>query len=210
MGRIERLGVAVMATTLAATLAVAAPNPAHADPGAEAPATSAAMQEEAEAFADAVISLEPSIVRADNGTLSLHTTAARAGVSQHAFNQVAASLAVVNRGVLKGELRTTADLGVQPAGFQALHNGLILHWWGQEVHFSAVWTNRIIAALNIGAGFATLAALITSALGGSGFVAAIVAAVLVIGAGILRFCAADGNGVKIFRPNVGPPWCTGH
>lgn len=209
MRRTQRLGMAAVAATIAATLGVVTANPAQAAPDPAGVTTAASLQAQAEAFVGAAIRLEPSVVRAKDGTLSLRTTAAKAGVGQQAFNQVAASLRVVNSGVRSGELQTTADLQVQQTGLRLLHNGVIYRWWGMEVHFNAVTTNRIIGAMNAGAGIVSLIAIVTVALGGSGLAAGIVAALLAIGAGVLQICA-NSSGVKINKPYVGPVWCSGH
>ena len=209
MRNIQRLGAVVVATTLAATLGAVAANPAQAAPDSHGVTTSARLQAQAEAYVDAAIKLEPHLVRANDGTLSMKTTAAEAGVDRRAYNQVAASLRHLNRAVRGGELVTSGDLQVQPAGPVIMHNGVIYRWWGMEVHFDAVTTNRIIGALNAGAGVATLISILTIALGGSGVLPGIAAALLVIGGGVLQACA-NSDGVKVMKPYAGPVWCTGH
>ena len=203
-----RLAATAVAATIAMTLGATVANPAQAAPDPATVTTAAELQAEAEAFAAAAVRLERSIVRAKDGTLSIQTTAAKAGVNQEAFNQVAASVEVVNQAVRTREWRTTADLQVWPVAYNA-HNGTIVRWWGIEVHLTAAAVSRIVGLLTAGAGLATIAAALTIYLGGTGVIPGIAAGLLALGAGVLQACA-NGNGVKFYKPHVGPPWCTGH
>jgi hypothetical protein len=208
----RRILTTTAAAALSATLAVAgggasqaiAANPASPVIGAVAP-------EAATAFIDAVAKIEPSVVRQVDGTLTITTTAAKVGVTEDTFRLVAQSVDVLNEMVRKGQLRTTPGLGVSEPGQgpSLMHNAINVRWWGVEVHLDAYWTNKLLGAMWAGAGVATLISILTAALGGSGLIAGIVAAILAIGAGVIQFCS-NSNGVIIAKPYVGPPYCRGH
>jgi hypothetical protein len=204
----RRLVLAAIAATVATTLGVVAVNPAQAAPDQTGVTTESSMQAEVRAFIEAAIRLEPSIVRSEDGTLSLGATAAQAGVEQQVFNQVTAELEILNDGVRSGELLTTADLRVSPSSVGVQHNGVIYHWWGMEVHLNAVWTNRIVGAMGGGAGLSALAALVRPIVGAA-VAFPIAGALLAIGAGVIQACSNAG-GVRIFRTHTGQAWCKGH
>lgn len=202
------LTTVALAATLAATFGAvnASPAQAAAPDSTNVVVPAPAGQAEAVAFADVIRKLEPSVVRAADGTLTLATTATEAGVAQAAFDQVKASMEVTNEGVRAGKLRTTADLQVRSTVFTAQHNGVIVRWWGSELHLNGYWTQRLEAAFTA----ASIPALIRAALGLT--VSAALGWAGVIGAlGVVAIlvCSND-NGVKFYRPHVGPPWCTGH
>lgn len=201
-------GMVVAAVT--ATLLVAPANPAHANLDPAEVVTVPNQQAEVEAFVEAVVKLEPSIVRQSNGTLRLSTTAAESGISQDAYDQVAASIRALNQAVVRGELETTADLHVWPAGMSLMHNGVIHRWWGTEVHFSRGVTNTIIGVLaSGGTTVQQVVRVIAPYLPTAALALLIAGALMTLGAVVVAACA-NNNGVRIFIPRVGLPWCNGH
>ncbi|MFY1696006.1 hypothetical protein [Solwaraspora sp. WMMA2101] len=159
--------LAVSAAGVALTLAFGLINPSSAQATPEQPAviTNPSLQAAAEAFAEATSRLTPSIVRADDGTLELETTAADSGINPETFDQVVASLDELNQAVLRGELLTNEQLQVFPASPSIFHNGVIYYWWGMEVHFTATTTSKITNAMNAGAGFSAIVAIVLPVVG---------------------------------------------
>ncbi|CAQ01967.1 putative integral membrane protein [Clavibacter sepedonicus] len=82
-------------------------------------------------------------------------------------------------------------------------------WFGRQLKLNSCDTSRLIAALAVGAGIATLAAIVTAETGVGAIAGGVIAALLSIGAGAIAFCAADGNGVIVDQSWTGAPWCAG-
>lgn len=151
-----------------------------------------------------------------NGTLTFDVLVAkRAKVSQRIIDEYALGLTLSGGsvvGVSKAGLAATVSAA--PA-LQALaksscrgRNNTGTAVWGPYIQLDSCNTNRLIAALGAGAGVATVAALLSGAVG-VGLAAGVVAAVLAIGGGAVAFCAADGNGVVLRLLWTGTPYCTG-
>ncbi len=73
---------------------------------------------------------------------------------------------------------------------------MVLALVGVEVHLSAYWTNKLVNALNTGAGIAGITAVLCGATGVCGVVAGIAAGLLAIGSGVIGFCS-NSNGVVL-------------
>lgn len=163
----------------------------------------------------AAAKLERFVVRRADGTLAFRpsTTAAAAGVAPAALTSLKASMSHTNKLVRQGVLATTKSLDVYATtasySFQSTYSAWYWRWWGVEVHLSAYWTNKLINALNAGAGIAGLTAILCSATGVCGVVAGVAAAILAIGSGVIGFCS-NSRGVVLKKPYVGPPYCHGH
>src|SRR5215218_4490139 len=92
---------------------------------------------------------------------------------------------------------------------QSVGSAWYWRWWGVEAHFDSFWTNKLINALNVGAGIAGVTAVVCSATGVCGVAAGIIAGILAIGSGVIGFCS-NANGVVVKRTHAGPSWCQGH
>ena len=77
---LKRAGIAAVTIMMAVTASVVVAGPAQAAvPEPAASSTVTTQPTEVDAFADAIIRLEPTIVRRQDGTLAIRTSARRAG-----------------------------------------------------------------------------------------------------------------------------------
>jgi len=175
----------------------------------------AAARAAGESTAAAASKLERFVQRSADGTLVFRqgTSPKAAGVSTQSFRDIRASMTKVNALVESGYLQTTKSLDVYATkaaySLQSVGSAWYWKWWGVEVHLSAYWTNKLISALNVGAGIAGAAAVLCGATGVCGVVAGIIGAFVAIGAGIIGFCS-NSRGVVLKKTYAGPGWCQGH
>lgn len=83
-------------------------------------------------------------------------------------------------------------------------------WWGMYWNISSANANRLAAVLTAGSGVAAVVSVLIAA----GVVTApgalatgIGSGVMAIGGGVIAFCNANGRGIVIKKPWVGPMWC---
>jgi chitodextrinase len=119
--------------------------------------------------------------------------------------QVRAAVTIANAELAAGE--------ATPAGStsKARHGSISTHWWGVQMNLDAYLTGKLEAVLAGGAGVAEVVSLLLGA-GGitapAALVTGLAAATLAIGAATVAFCS-NSRGIKIYKPYVGPFYCTG-
>jgi hypothetical protein len=182
----------------------------------DVPHTSAVRPEALRDLDAAVRVLAPHVSRRADGTFAMNAPAAAvAEVGPDMFASIGTSVGRVNAMITRGELTSDADLGVHLADADALARGgvnkLSFHWWGIEVDLDSYWTNKLVSAINAGAGTAAVAAVLAGAgvISSPGAVPAGVASgILWVGASVIQFCANE-NGVELYLTYNGVPWCGG-
>lgn len=119
------------------------------------------------------------------------------------------------RGVVTaGGVVESAPILIEPfAGASARacsgQNSITPQWYGNQVQLDSCMTNRVLGALNSGAGAAGIAAILSSAAAPIAAVAGVLAGVLVVMSGAVGICSADGNGFVLHQVWTGQSWCTG-
>lgn len=203
--------------TAAAALAVTAGMVASVVPAQAAPADGRTVHPGTSGeLAAAVRLLTPSVSRRADGTFAVHAPArVVAEVGAERFASIDGSVRRVNAMIASGELVSDAGLGVHLADAGALARGgvnqLSFHWWGVELDLDSYWTNKLIGAINVGAGASAVAAV----LAGAGVIsspaaipAGVASGILWMGAGAIQFCSNE-NGVELYLTYNGIPWCGG-
>ncbi len=207
-------GAAALAVTAAMVASVV---PAQAAPADAGVAHTRTVQPGASGeLATAVRLLTPHVRRQADGTFAVRASArVVAEVGAARFAAIDGSMQRVNAMIASGELVSDADLGVRLADGGALARGgvnkLSFHWWGVELALDSYWTNKLIAAINAGAGAAAIAAVLAGAgvISSPGAIPAGVASgILWVGASAIQFCSNE-NGVELYLTYNGIPWCGG-
>jgi hypothetical protein len=185
--------------------------PAHADTNK---ATASKLAERGEKTLEAAAKVEPFVVRQRDGTFKVREglTASKLGIDKATFNDVKGSINVTNRLVREGKLWTTVQLDVYSTGAYmpiSVGSEWYWHWWGVEIYLDAFWTNKLINAMNTGAGVTGVTAVLCASTGVCGIVAGVSAGIFAIGSGVIGFCS-NANGVVIKQVYGGPMLCEGH
>ncbi len=81
-------------------------------------------------------------------------------------------------------------------------------WFGLQIKLNSCDANRLIGTMTGGGGVAGIIAVLAST-GVGTVVAGVAAGILAIGAGVVAWCAADGNGLILDYSYAGPSWCAG-
>jgi len=211
---VRKTPAVLLSMFLAASMLLTVTNATPASARSEG-ATAARLAAVGEDTAAAAAKLERFVVRHADGTLAFraNTRAATAGVRTATLLSLKASMEYTNKLVRQGVLATTTDLDVYATdatySLQSVGSAWYWRWWGVEAHFDSFWTNKLINALNVGAGIAGVTAVVCSATGVCGVAAGIIAGILAIGSGVIGFCS-NANGVVVKRTHAGPSWCQGH
>ena len=194
--RARHVGAAILGVT---ALALAAPVTAHAQ--ATPPASSWRTEIQ---LLDRYVASQP------DGSLALSAPAAVVmRVNPSHLAALRAGLATVNQKLAAGELvigphhRLVAPTATK-FNVQWDWTGSVYSWWGVQYYFSEYWTLKIEGLANMGAGFAALCAVISTALGQPeiGLVCGIASAVLWFGAGWLQW--ADNGGGDVISETYTP------
>ncbi len=211
-------GLVARAVVLAVSAGVfASVVPAQAaEPGADVPHGRAVRQAPARDLGEAVRLVAPHVTRDEDGTFVVHASPALAAeVGAHRLASIEASVRRVNAMITSGELVSDTGLGVRLAdGGASLRGGvnkLSFHWWGIELDLSSYWTNKLIGALNAGAGASAIAGVLAAAgviSSAAAIPAGVASGILVIGAGVIQVCS-NSNGVSLYLTYTGLPWCGG-
>jgi hypothetical protein len=119
--------------------------------------------------------------------------------------QVRAAVKIANAELTAGE--------ATPAGSSSKtrHGSITVHWWGAQMNLDAYLTGKLEAVLAGGAGLAEVVSLLLGAGGITApvsLVTGLAAATLAIGAATVAFCS-NSRGIKIYKPYIGPFYCTG-
>jgi hypothetical protein len=200
-----------LAVTSAFLMLALAPSPASAAGAASPASTKSAfstrqlqLERQQAAQEQAIRLLQPYVLRAADGTLSLAPpapVAARVGAGELGYAQ--SGLELLNSLVRAGELQTTSDLRVfdprkTSLDVQGGWTGVVWYWWGVQAYLDEYVTQKIEALLSLGAGLSALCAAIATWLGGIPITIAcgIAGALLAIGSALIQFID-NGNGIVL-------------